>query len=262
MHFSSYLQGILAGYVRGSDLPAPPTSLEIALSSADPTADGSGLSEPPAGDGYARQSLVLTAPTSTNTLGSSCFNTAPITFGPVSNTAWPTVTHVAVLDNSGNLLMYGPLNVQRTPPVGDALPFSANALQIQISAYFGAYFAELILNWLRGNSAPSAPLTTTLGLSLADPLEDGTALDEPILGYTRQTVTFTTSASTEVGTPIISEGPYLFGPADSAWGLITHAVVFTSAGDILLKGPVAVQRDVTSGDSFAIPSGALTVYFS
>jgi hypothetical protein len=78
MHLSSYLQGLIAGYVRGTDFPAPPASLEIALSTSDPLADGSGLSEPSGADGYARQPLTLNPSVSTLGSGVSTFNTAQL----------------------------------------------------------------------------------------------------------------------------------------------------------------------------------------
>lgn len=262
MDFSTYLQGIIAGYVRGSDFPAPPTSLEIALSASDPLADGSGLTEPAASDGYARQTVTLDPSVATVGAGVSAFNNAPVVFGPVVNNAWPTVTHVAIFDNSGNMLMHGELNVQRTSPVGDELPMAVNALQIQTASYFGHYFGQMIIEWMRGTAAPTAPASTQLGLSLTDPSEDGTTLDEPTLGYTRQVITFAAPTASLTGTPIVSEGPYIFGPADTNWGLITHGVVFTPAGEILIKGPVAIQRNVVQNDSFAVPYGALTILFS
>lgn len=263
MHFSTYLQGLIAGYVRGTDFPTAPVSLEIALSSADPLADGSGLSEPPGADGYARQTLTLDASVATIGSGVSAFNNTPIVFGPVANNDWPTVTHVAVFDDSGNMLMHGPLNAQRTSPVGDELPFAVNALQLQTASYFGHFFGQMILEWMRGTAASTAPVSTELALSLADPLEDASALDEPILGYTRQTITFAAPGSTPSGTPIVSEGPYIFGPAvTNGWGLITYGAIMTPTNDLLLKGPVAIQRNVVEDDSFAVPFGALTILFT
>jgi len=235
MNFSTYLQGIIAGYVRGSDFPTPPASLEIALSASDPLADGTGLTEPSAADGYERQTITLAPSVATVGAGVSAFNNAPIVFGPVANNAWPTVTHVAIFDNSGNMLMHGELNVQRTSPVGDELPMAVNALQVQTASYFGHYFGQMIIEWIRGVPAPTAPTSTELGLSLTDPLEDGSTLDEPTLGYTRQVITFAAPSATATGTPIVSEGPYIFGPADTNWGLITYGVVFTNSGDILIK---------------------------
>lgn len=262
MNLSTYLQGLIAGYVRGTDFPSAPASLEVALSSADPLADGSGLSEPPAIDGYARQTLTLDPSVATLGAGVSAFNNSPIVFGPVVNTAWPTVTHVAIFDDSGNMLFHGDINVPRTPPVGDSLPMAVNALQVQTQTYFGHYFGQIILEWMRGTAAPTAPVSTELALSLADPLEDASAIDEPTLNYTRQTITFSAPGSTPTGTPIVSQGPYIFGPAGNNWGLITHGAVFTPTNELLLKGPVAIQRNVVEDDSFAVPFGALTILFA
>lgn len=261
MNLSTYLRTQLAEYVRGVDLPAAPTSLELALSTTDPLADGSGLTEPPGADGYARQTLTFGAPTSTIGQGSKINNDAPVVFGPVVNNDWPTVTHAAIFDNSGNMLLHGELNVQRTAPVGDQVSLATNVIQFNMGKVFGEYFALLVLEWMRGNAAPAAPVSTELALSLADPLEDASGLDEPVLGYSRQTVTFT-QTSTPSGITIISEGPYVFGPADVNWGFITHGAVFTPGGDLLFSGPTAVSRNVLATDSFPVPFGALTLLFT
>jgi hypothetical protein len=180
----------------------------------------------------------------------------------VINNNWSAVTHVAVFDDTSNMLWHGPLNAQRNTPVGDSLPFAAGALQLQIDTYFGHYFGGLILEWMRGTAPATAPVSTKLALSLADPLEDGSLLDEPTVNYVRQIITFATPTQTLGGTPIVSEGPYVFGPAGSDWGLIKYGAVFTQGGDLMLKGPVAVQRDVVTDDSFTVPYGALTILFS
>lgn len=261
MHLSTYLQELVAEYVRGADFPTTPVSLELALSASDPLDDGSGLSEPPALDGYARQTITFDPSVATLGSGVAMLNSTPIVFGPVTNNTWPTVTHVAIFDSASNLLFHGPMNVQRTSPVGDQIPFAAGALQVQSSQYFSQYFGQLMLEWVRGTAPAPAPSTTELALSRADPLEDGSGLDEPSVsfGYLRESITFSAPGSTASGTPIVSDGPYVLGPATSDWGLITHAAVFGDGTNQLFQGPMAVQRTLLEDDAFAVQVGALTL---
>jgi len=260
MNISTFLSGEIAQFINGLGGTSAPTSLTVALSVADPLADGSGLVEPSVSDGYSRQSLTLTPPVCTPGAGTSSYNNMPLIFGPVVNNAWPTITHIAVFDGTGtNMLFHGELNVQRAAPVGDEISMAVNAIQIQTKDYYSDFFGKMILNYLRGTDFPTPPITTDLALSLTNPSQDGSTIDEPVLGYTRQPITFVTTSVTNSGRILTSNGPYIFGPADVSWGLITHSALFTDAGDMLFFGPVAVQRTVGEDDSFAVPFGALTL---
>lgn len=129
MNSSEYLQDAAIDFLRGTPATAP-VSMTLALSSADPLMDGSGLAEPPGADGYARQTITLKAGVFTLGTGTVTSNDAPIVFGPAVNNAWPAVTHAAIFDNSGNMLIFGALAASRTVGVGDTYSFAIDALQL------------------------------------------------------------------------------------------------------------------------------------
>ena len=92
--------------------------------------DGSGLTEPPSGDGYQRQTLTLKAGVFTLGTGTVTANDAPIVFGPAVNTNWPAVTHAAIFDQAGNMLIFGALAASRTVNIGDTYSMAIDALQL------------------------------------------------------------------------------------------------------------------------------------
>jgi len=258
MNLSAYLQGLIAGYVRGDNLPAPPSSLRLVLSTTDPKSDGSGLSEPSVSYGYSRQTISFKTPVATLGNGVSAFNSSVMTFG-IATSQWPTTPYAAILDQSDNILFYGTLNVQRAASTGDTIPFAEDSVQLHFGNYYSHYFGTLLLNWVRGTIPPAAPTSLRLALSKADPTQAGLGIVEPVTNYTRLPITFSTPVSSPTGTSILSNGPYIFGPANAAWGFITHCAVLTSTNSQLFQGPITVPRSVNVDDSFAVPTGALSV---
>ncbi|KIC48387.1 hypothetical protein [Tateyamaria sp. ANG-S1] len=249
---SDYLVGQIAEWVRGVNFDAPPLGgLSLALSTTDPTADGAGLSEPPAVAGYARQPVTFSAPV----VGAdrvSMANDKVLTFGPVVGASWGENSHVAVFNDVGNMLWSGEIDRARERPLGDTLTFAVGALQIDIGPFFSAYFATAVLEWMRGVPMPSAPLGVLAGLSIADPSFDGSGLNESSLaGYQRLVAPFDYSGRT-----LANSSALIFGPAISDWGSVTFGTVFSDGGDLLFSGPIAAPEDVDSGDTFAVPAGA------
>ncbi|RKY08024.1 MAG: hypothetical protein DRP56_04780, partial [Planctomycetota bacterium] len=101
---SDYLENELLDHVFGNGTYTVP-SIYIALSTADPTDDASGLAEP-SGNGYAR-----VAHSSWNTAASRAIdNNGTITF-PQATGSWGTITHYAIFDaaTAGNMLAHGSL---------------------------------------------------------------------------------------------------------------------------------------------------------
>jgi hypothetical protein len=261
MHLSAYLQERIVAYVLGIDLPPPPGALTIALSATSPGEGGYAMLEPPESSGYARQTLTFAAPIATEGAGVSIFNTAPVVFGPVTSSQWSTLSYAAIFDSDGNLLFHGELNVPRSAPAGDSISFAKDRVQLQLSKHISHYLGKIILNWLRGQAAPSAPRQVYLGLSDTDPKDDGEELNEPMLGagYMRQQVDFDPANTGSSGTILQTRGPYMFGPATAEWGTITHGVLTTATGDILFVGPVSATRTVRKDDTFVVPYGAMTL---
>lgn len=128
--FSYYLHAKLLNWLKGTAFGTPPVSLHLALLTAAPNSDGTGLEEPPEDSGYTRVVFTLGAIT-TNAGISSVSNGAPVVL-PAATRDWPSVTYGAVLDENEMMLAYGPLPSARAPKAGDAISFGAGALQLRV----------------------------------------------------------------------------------------------------------------------------------
>lgn len=125
MSFSDYIENELLDHVLMQGDYTSPTNVYIALSTADPTDDASGLAEP-SGNGYARVSTAAADWDSAS--GGSASNANEISF-PEAIGNWGTITHFALFDaaSGGNMLAHGSLSaswdvVNRTTvrfPAGD-----------------------------------------------------------------------------------------------------------------------------------------------
>jgi hypothetical protein len=135
---SDYLEVELRKHIFRTGSFTKPTVLAVALCTAAPSdsSTGSTITEPNSGHGYARQTLNpgdgnWSAPNST---GGVTANQAALTFGPVTTSDWPQITHVAICDSAtygaGNLLFHGALSVAKTAQVGDTVTFDIDALTI------------------------------------------------------------------------------------------------------------------------------------
>lgn len=236
-----------------------PASLELALSSADPTDDGSGLTEP-TDIGYARQTIVFSVPVTTEPDGSRTSNTSGIVF---TGTALGVVTHAAIFDNSGNMLFYGALDVARDVINNDSVSFAASTVRVTLAGAFSKLLGEAILNWTRGVAMRTAPASLELAIGRASATRDGNLLNE-VAGnnYYRQTLTFGAPSETVgVGTSVANDTNIIFGPNTTVnWGAITDWAIFMDgADDMAVYGTLAVAKNVTIGAGFGIATGALTL---
>lgn len=258
MNISAYLENKIAAWIRSSTFPSAPTSLTVALSSADPTDDGSGLVEP-TDLGYARQTVTFGSITTTEPDGSAMSNSAGIVF---TGTALGVVTHAAIFDNTGHMLFYGPLDVARDVINNDTVSFAATVIRITLAGAFSKYLAEAILSWVRGTTMPAAPVSLLLAISTASANRDALGIAEPSgHGYARQVIAFGAPSETVgIGTQIANSANIIFGPNTiSAWGIITSWALFGVAGNLLAYGQLAVPKNVTVGAGFGIGAGALSL---
>ncbi len=132
---TTYFLDLVAGNVFGSKTsPALPTAYYMGLSSTKPSADGTGITEPPADAGYARQKI------DANNLGKpnngACFNTADIDF-PQSIAPWGKMTFFVLFDSeavgSGKALMYDELDEARTVETNTILSFKAGKVKLFVT---------------------------------------------------------------------------------------------------------------------------------
>jgi hypothetical protein len=127
--FSDYWQNRILDHIFGKGSYTPPT-IYVGLSTAEPTDDGSGLSEP-SGNGYAR---VQTSASDWNAAANgSLDNAGSIIFAQASGN-WATITHFALFDaaTAGNMLAYGQLSQPTSISQSDTARFEAGDVQISL----------------------------------------------------------------------------------------------------------------------------------
>ena len=126
---SDYLAEALLDHVfQGGSAPFSAPTIYAAFSTADPTDDGSGLTEP-SGNNYARAAHSAW----TSASGGQTNNDGDIDFNTPSG-SWGTITHLALMDASasGNMLFYGAVTSQE-PDDGDTVRIESGDLVISMS---------------------------------------------------------------------------------------------------------------------------------
>lgn len=124
--FGNYLENKILDHIFKTAPYTQPVNIRIALSTADPGESGSGLAEP-SGNNYARVTMNTWAAASNG----STSNSAVITF-PTASGSWGTITHLAILDESANLLAYGALGTAKAVTNGDILRLDIGTLVITL----------------------------------------------------------------------------------------------------------------------------------
>ena len=127
---TDYLEASIRTHLFRTGSFTKPTGLNIELYTAAPGETGGGTKV--TGGSYAP---VSRNPSDSNWTAASgtdglTDNAAAITY-PVPTASWGLVTHVGIEDQSGNLLLYGPLAVAKTINNGDPAPnFPIGALDV------------------------------------------------------------------------------------------------------------------------------------
>jgi len=124
---SNYLENALINATLRNTSYTTPTTVYLALYTADPTDADSGTEV--SGTSYARQSITFGAPSN----GVST-NSAAIEF-PQAGGSWGTVTHVGIRDasTSGNLLFHTALDASKTIATGDVFRVAIGSLSVTLA---------------------------------------------------------------------------------------------------------------------------------
>ncbi len=125
---------------------------------------------------------------------------------------------------------------------------------------FSDYTEDALLNHLFGKGDYTPP-TIYVGLSTADPGDNGTELSEPTgNGYAR-VETAAADWNVATGGLLNNANTILFGPATGDWGTLTHFALFdaVTAGHLLVHGTLACPKTIDSGDSARFANGELDV---
>ncbi len=258
MNTTQYLEAKIANYIRGTTMGSAPSSLKLALSTADPTDTGGNLTQP-VNDGYAAQTLTLGSPVTNEDSGSVVSNSADIVF-----TAGGDVSHFAVLDNADNVLFYAPLAAIRTIADTDTITFATGAIQLAFKGLYSKYFAEALWAWIKGSAMPTAPVSLKLALSTANPKRDASGIAEPDSstgGYHRQTIAFAALSFTSgVGTALESNNAQVFGPCTNAnWGAISHFAIYDQGSNQLFQGALSAPKNIPVGQGYGVNAGGASI---
>lgn len=129
--FGNYWENELLDHAFNKGAYTAPEEIWVALSKADPTDDGSGLSEH-SGDAYARAE---TSAGDWNTASGGVITSAADIEFSTATSDWGTLTHFALYDASsaGNMLGHAALNASRTINNGDSCKFSAGDLSVSLN---------------------------------------------------------------------------------------------------------------------------------
>ena len=122
---SDYLEDAFLDHFLGTSSTTAPTTVYLALHTADPTDAGTGTEV--SGNGYARQSIAFGASSS-----GTASNSAAVEFPAASGGNFGTITHIGIWDASsaGNLLFHAALTASKTINDGDIFKVAASGIDI------------------------------------------------------------------------------------------------------------------------------------
>ena len=125
---------------------------------------------------------------------------------------------------------------------------------------FSDYWKNEILDHIFSKGSYTPP-TIYVGLSTADPTDDGSGSAEPSdNGYARVA---TTGSDWNVasGGAVANANDIIFPQATGSWGTITHFALFDAAtgGNMLAHGSLSVPIEINSGNKTKIAAGNIDV---
>jgi len=127
-YFTTACRNNLLGHLFNKSVYSPVDTYYVGLSSTDPLADGSGVTEP-SGGGYSRVST--TSSDWSDPAAGIIQNASDVLFAEAS-ADWGNMEYFLVFDSSGGLFSYGALTEIVTVSSGDAPYFLAGSLVIAL----------------------------------------------------------------------------------------------------------------------------------
>ena len=254
---SNYAENELLDHVLKVGAYTPPTHIYIALSTADPTDDASGLSEP-SGGSYAR---ILCDDWDT-AASRAIQNTSSVEYVEATG-SWGTLTHFAIMDalTGGNMLAYGSLSESKVISSGDTASFAAGAIDIIFSTGgVSNYLANKLLDHLFKNTSytPATNIYIALSTATIQDSNTGSTITEPASNYARINHDSYDAAASGASE---NTGAITFATATGAWGLLTDFALidYLTVGEVLFYGVLDDARTIGVGDTPHWNDGALDI---
>lgn len=232
---------------------SPPGTVYLGLSTADPTEDGSGFTNPTY-TGYARKPITFAA-----AANRAIAQTGVVTFDPCT-VGSSVVTHWGLFDalTTGNCLAYGALGASKTVVVGNTPSVASGQVTVTFNA--GAIFtpiANSILDWLFRAQALAQPTNVKIALSTTVPTDGGPNITEPSGNNYAQVTLNTWNAAAGALALADNNGDIAFGAPSGSWGTIVYGVVYLDTTPLAYVD--VTDQAVGVGDTVKFLSGALDI---
>jgi len=261
--FSNYLENKWLDHLLNTSFTVP-TTVALALHTADPGEDGSGAEVTDANN-YARVSCKAQFATAAATRIIS--NDGDITFNTASG-SWGTVTHWALWDNAthgaGNMLAYGAFSSGKAVGNGQTPKVLTGEIDISIPASNGmtTYLANEMLDHTFLNSDPgfSQP-TIYLAMGTGAFADAGAWTNE--VADTGAYARVAHASWTVTGNAADNNGAITFTTATGSWGTVSDWALADSGthngGNMLLYGTWNSSQDIAADDQANVPTGDLDI---
>lgn len=133
---SNYLENKLIEHTLRNVAYTSPTVVKIALFNSDPSTgstlenlEANTITDECSGGAYARQTATFAAASN-----GACATSANVTFPAATDNNWGTITHVAVMeDSTDNVLFYGALDTAKLIESGDTFQITSGNLTVTIA---------------------------------------------------------------------------------------------------------------------------------
>jgi hypothetical protein len=251
--FTNYLETQIANYHRATNMPSAPT-VRLALVNGTPGEAGTGGTEITGAQVAARQNI--TFGTISNGSGTrQMANSALLDFDASSGST--TISGYKIMDavTEGNALLHGTITAVAIDSP-DPVTVDAGDLVVQVGGTADTYLRDLILNWLKGTAAPSAPANLFVSLWNGSPLSGGTDVTATLAGARQSAGSFTTVTDGVFSNSAAIE----FGNA-LAGGTITHIGIHdaASAGNRWHVCALTGTKTVSAGTPILFPANELII---
>jgi len=125
---------------------------------------------------------------------------------------------------------------------------------------FSDYWENEILEYIFDKGDLTPPMIF-VGLSAADPADDGTALAEPSGDNYGRVQTSASDWNVAFGGALSNTDEIIFAMATGGWGTITHFALFdaVTGGNMLAYGSLGESKTIGSGDIAKFAAGDLEV---
>ena len=125
---------------------------------------------------------------------------------------------------------------------------------------FSDYWENRILDHIFGKSSYTPP-TIYVGLSTADPTDDGSGLAEPSGNAYARAQTSTSDWNAASNGSLDNAGNITFDQATGSWGTITHFALFdaATAGNMLAHGALSQSKAIGNSDTARFETGDLDI---